>query len=152
MSKRLEQSRLGIVVNADASVADFKLDHSFGVGLVNEGHVDEHLAFFGKFDGVGHEVHQDLTQPAWIAAQPTGHFIMNQRRQFQAFGAGALGEQFECVFNHFRYAELFRFKSQLAGFNPGEVEDVIDNGEQGLGAAANGFGKVALFGSEVGVQ
>ena len=105
-----------------------------------------------KFDGVAHEVHEDLAQPAWIAAQPEGHLVMNQRRQFQVFGAGAFGEEFEGVLNRFGHVEVLHFKSQFARLDPGEIEDVIDDREQGFGAAADGFGKVALFGSEMGLQ
>ena len=41
---------------------------------------------------------------------------------------------------------------ELAGLNFGEVENVVDDGQQGVGAAAGGFDVFALFIGQFGVE
>ena len=44
------------------------------------------------------------------------------------------------------------FELELAGLDFGKVEDVIDDGEQSVGAAAGGFDVFALFVGQFGIQ
>src|SRR5690349_23973943 len=45
-------------------------------------------------------------------------------------------------------AEIDRFEVELAGLDLGEVEDVVDDREQRVGAAADRLGEVALLARE----
>ncbi len=53
-------------------------------------HLDR--AIFGEFDGIGHQVHQDLAQAMRIPLQCPWHMILYGQHQGQFLAAGALGK------------------------------------------------------------
>ena len=63
----------------------------------------------------------------------------------QGHGAGGLFENVPQV-------ELDRIEFHLAGLDLGEVEDVVDHGEQRIRRGAGGLDVVALLRGELGVQ
>ena len=56
------------------------------------------------------------------------------------FLAAMRREQFDQVFHHYARIEFDRFDLELAGFDLGEIQNVVDDGQQGVGGLAHGLG------------
>ena len=109
---------------------------------------DDNLTTLRELDGIGDEVHQDLTQLSRIAAQGGQQIVVHQRHEFQSLALRILGQQFNRAFDRGSQVEVDRFERQFAGFNLGQVEDVVDEREQGIAAGADGVHELVLFGVE----
>src|SRR6185437_1150998 len=51
---------------------------------------DHDLALFREFDGIADQVHQDLTQAAWISSESRRHTRLHETGQLKAFGISPL--------------------------------------------------------------
>ena len=99
----------------------------------------------GKFDGVTDQVDQDLLEAAMVAQQSFGQFVTGGECQRQAFLLGSVAKQRENVVDLGLQREGLWRQRQFAGLDLGEVENVIDQAQQAVGAAAHGAGEIALF-------
>ena len=68
------------------------------------------------------------------------------------FALRPFGQQLESPFEHTMQIEVQFLEGQFAGFNLGEIQDVIDHREQRVAAGANGLGKVTLLIRERGIE
>src|SRR5437667_7187459 len=116
------------------------------VSLALAGHAQGDFALFGELDAIDKEIGDDLSEPAWIATQPSRHIVVNHRDQFDAFGLRPFSQEFNGIFDGGAQVEVERFEVQFAGLNLGEVKDVIDDGQESVGAGLNGLKKLPLFG------
>jgi len=148
----LEQFRLLGGGNALARVAHFKPDDDAVVAFGLLGDADDNFAALGELDRVADEVHEHLAQPARIAAQEARHFGRHGHDELGALGLRTLGEHVERALDGFRQIEIERLERQLAGLDLGEIEHVVDQGEQRVGAEADRLGVFALDGSELKIE
>ena len=65
---------------------------------------------------------------------------------------GALGQQFDGVFNRAAQVHVDLFEFQLAGFDLGEIEHIVDDAEQVGAGALHGFGVFALGAGQAGFE
>ena len=130
-----EDLLLLVARDADAGVADREAAgrprprRRFAVGL--DAH--DHLAPVGELDRVADQVDQHLAQPARVADQGVGHVRLDVPGQLQPLAVGPQGQGPQGVAQRVRKREVGRVQLQLAGLDLGEVEDVVDDGQQGLG-------------------
>ena len=134
--------------NADAGVGHAKVE---GDGIRGRrgrmGRADRQVdaAFSGEFDGVADEVHENLAQPALVSPDVARDGRSQAQVQGQALGRG-LGTQGA---DHGRHGaaqiEILHGEFELAGLDAGDVQDVVDDGEQDLGGFPGGVQGVALF-------
>src|SRR5688572_1539114 len=54
--------------------------------------------------------------------------------------------------NQISDAKVDRLKLEPAGLNLGEIEDIVDNGQQRIRRTSSGNEKISLFGGEIGIQ
>ncbi len=152
LAEGLEEPVAGFWGDADPCIGDFEAEAD-GVVRVGDGmEVEDDLAGFRKLDGVGEEVGDDLAQPSRVAEDLLGECSMDPGHEFESFGFGAFGEEFHGAFDAVDDIEGHGFDGEFTGFELGEVEDVVDEGEEGVCAAADGFAEVALFGGEGGIE
>ncbi len=122
-------------------------------GHVLRAHVERHLAFFGELDRVGKQVEQ---APAAAAPRrrrgPSGTLGVHEADQFQPLALGAFGEDFDGAFDRLADVEVEHLERQLARFDLGEIEDVVDDGQQRVRAGLHGQGELALLDVELGVD
>ena len=131
LAEGIEDVRLFVGCDADAGVGhgDVHLHHALIVVVATDGaaaHPHHHLAHFGEFDGIAHQVDQHLAHAAGVAAQlarQAGRDVGHQRTQVKGH----------------------RVDQQLAGFDFGEVQDVVDDGQQRFGRALDQQQVAALF-------
>ena len=93
-------------------------------------HVDGDLALLGELHGVAAEVHENLAQARRVALDEIGHGGIDVRGELQALAVRLDGEQARHVFDGVAQVELDVLEIELAGFDLGEVENVVDDGEQ----------------------
>jgi hypothetical protein len=148
----LEQLRLHRGRNAHAGVAHLEAEDDAVVAFGLPGDADDDFAALGELDRVADEVHEHLAQPARIAAQEARHFGRQVHDQLGALGLRALGEHVERALDGLRQVEVERFEGELAGLDLGEIEHVVDQGEQRVGAGADRLGVFALDRAELEVE
>ena len=103
--------------------------------------VDHDLTLLGELDRVVGQVDQDLAQSQGIADEHRGNMRVPLEQQFQALLLGLdVGDRGQVV-QHPVDVEIDRFHVQPAGLDLGEIQDVVDDAEQGFGRAVD-LGKV----------
>ncbi len=132
--------------HADAGVADRNLQALFVVVQGPAGEMDADAADRGEFDGIADQVDQDLAQAAGVADQACGNGRVDVAGECDFLGDGRVAEQCQGVVQDFGRGEGNVFDFQLAGFDLGKVEHVVDQPEQAVGAVADGFRVIALLG------
>ena len=116
------------------------------------GDFDDHFALVGELHGVADEIDQDLPQPGHVADQDLGNGIVHQVGEVEVLLGGLGRQQIHGLLDAGVEFEGMVFQLQLAGFDLGEVQDVIDDGQQRVGAAAGGLDIIALLVRQFGVQ
>ena len=102
----------------------------------------------GELDGVADQVEQDLAQPARIEPDDRRCARQQLAAELELALAGARLELQAQPLEERGDVDLDRRQLELAGVDPAEVEDVVDEGEQGLG----GLERAVEVGALLGVQ
>ena len=92
--------------------------------------LDHDLALAGELDGVADEVDQDLPQPGDVADQDLGDGIVHQVGQVKVLLGRLGGQQVQGLLDAGVEFEGMMFQLEFAGFDLGEIEDVVDDGQQ----------------------
>jgi hypothetical protein len=95
------------------------------------------VAARGELERVADQVDQDLAQPQRIAQQVGRHVGRRPQHQFQAALGGAPREQVGDLVQRVGQVERQGFQFQLARFDLGEVQHVVDDLQQALAGAAD---------------
>ena len=114
--------------------------------------VDEDLAALGELDGVADEVDQDLAEAAGVADQGVGHVVGDVEGQLQALLVGPQAERPHRVAQAVAEVERAGVELELARLDLGEVEDVVDHRQEGVGRRGDHLQVLALLGRELGVE
>ena len=101
-------------------------------GRIQSGDGEADLAIGGELDGVAEEVDQDLLQAQGVALHGTQGHRRWADAQGQALGAGGGRQQAVHSLEEGRRIEGPGLQAQLAGLDLGEVEDIVDDPQQGL--------------------
>ena len=109
------------------------------------------LAAEGEFDGVAEEVDEDLAEAEGVSDDGGWDIGADAGGEVEVFFSGGGGDGFDGVFDAGDEAEGSGFEVHATGLDFGEVEDVIDDDEEGFCAAADGGDEVALLGGEIGL-
>ena len=121
---------------------------AFGGGI--DGH--DHLATCGKFDGIGDEVDKNLAQAVPVSDDYFGNRREDVIGKFQALLMGAESQPLHDVSEQVVKVELEAIKFQASRFYLGEIQDLVDDQEQGFGGELRGGEIFALLRREVGFQ
>ena len=138
--------------DADPGVAHLEAQHRFGVGFGDESDRDGDLTALGELEGVAEQVGEHLAQAPRVAAQRRRNVCVHERRELQAFAAGDERRQVTRVLHRVAQVEVQGLDLEFAGLDLGEVEDVVDDREQRLGAALHREREVALLRVKVRVE
>src|SRR3712207_2343176 len=114
------------------------------------GEPEDDLALGGELDRVAHEVGDDLAEPAAVAEHLPRPVAGDVDEQVQPGTAGRGRQQLGDVVDDADQVERRGLQVQLAGLDLGEVEDVVDEGQQAVPAAGDGLEVAALLVGEVG--
>ncbi len=149
--KRLEQPLLLVGGNAGSCIANPYV--KFVGGVIGGGrlvclYVQCHRSVLRKFDGVGQKVQAHLMQPRLVGPEHRWHLWGNPVGEFYIFLGGRLCEGRQ-GFLH-AGAEPHRLALQFGspGLQLRKVENVVDDGEQGIPAALNRVDELLLLGGQ----
>jgi hypothetical protein len=95
-------------------------------------------ALVGELDRVADEIRQHLAQMPAVAVHPPRHVGMNLGHQPQPLALRLRAEHRQHVADDFVQIEIHRNDGHLVGFDPRQVEDVVDQREQRAARAADG--------------
>ncbi|OFA07224.1 hypothetical protein DUPY_13310 [Duganella phyllosphaerae] len=145
LRERVEDAPARLVGHANAGVVHFEAQgHALGV-LGRHHHLDRDLAAVGKFDSVAQQVEDHLAQPVGVAADGDRDVAGHVQFQPQALGLGLRRKHVVDIGQQVAEIELDIFDRELAGFDLGKVEDVVDDHQQVLARALDHAGVVALL-------
>ncbi len=127
--------------DADAGIDDLEAQLAGGPNHLD---ADHDLAHVRELDGVADEIDQNLTQASRIAADFRRHVRIDRADQFQALGVRTRGADFDRLFDGFAQTEIDALEFELAGFDLGEIENVVDDLQQRFGGMPDGLRQVPL--------
>ena len=115
-------------------------------------HLHEDLSPLGELDCVANQVDEHLPQPSGIADAGVRHVRQHVADQLESLLFGAQRERLHEIGEVIADREGNRFELQLAHLDLGEIEDVVQDREQGVGGALHHRQILALFGRERRVE
>ncbi|AEK63410.1 hypothetical protein CFU_3586 [Collimonas fungivorans Ter331] len=133
LDKRREQLGLFILRDAGAGIADLQLQRQAAVLFLLHIEADGDLAFLRELDGVADQVGQDLLEAHRVDQHLDAGIGVDESAQGQALLPRQAVEHTRHGFHQLAQVGAFRHQLQLAGFDLGDVEDVADQAQQGLG-------------------
>ena len=126
-----------------------------GVGLGVAGFEfdpQRHFAFVGELNGIANQIEDDLTQACGIGANDFRNVPGDIAKKFETLFIGAIGERFQSGFQAIAQVEVAEFQFDLAGLYFREIENVVDDGKQGVCGELDGAQVFTLLGSELGIE
>ena len=144
LGKGTEQGLLLFRSEATARIGDRHLDHCFRTTVLFQHGAYDYGPLFGELDGVVDQVGQDLTNALGITQQVQGHIGINDGRLLQASLLRHGRQHGLHIFNQVVQVERAVLKGQFAGLNLREVENVVDDSQQGICALVDGVEVILL--------
>ena len=114
--------------------------------------LDDDLAGGGEFDAVAEQVDEHLAQPGHVAEDLRRHAVVHLVGQVELLFRRLGGQQIQGVLDARAQVEGLVLQFELAGFDLGEIQDVVDDGEEGFAAGVDGFHVTALLGGQGRLQ
>ena len=127
----LEEPVLRGRVEADPGVADLHPHQRPRRRAAGEVDGDDDLSLGGELDRVGDQVEQDLADPARVAAEQGRDVGGDVGQQVEPVRAGVEGGRLRHVVDHLGQRERHGLQLDPAGLDLGEVQDVVDQAQQG---------------------
>ncbi len=137
LGKGREQLALLLGRDADARVAHFEAQTGRLALALRQRHAHHHLALGRELDGVAGQVDQHLLQPQGVAVQQARHVRLHHDGQLQFLVAGAHGHGGGQRVEDFIELEFGRRQFHAARLDLGEVEHVVEDGQQRLARHAH---------------
>ncbi len=148
LRERPEQAGQALRRHADARVGDLDAH----AGDVRAGgkprHVRDDAAAGRELDRVAQQVDEHLAQPRRVAAEASVEAGLDHGGEIDAGGRRLDREQLHGVLDDEPQIEVDRFERDALRFEPGEVENVVDDAEQGVGGRADGVAVLPLLAVE----
>ena len=144
--KTVEQILLDITGDADARVCHRELNGEVGIGLFFEHDSNDDLAFVGEFDGIADEVDEYLAYSGFVAHQFAGDILVDEENEFQAFFVCGRRKQYDRIFEAFVYVEGDMLRFEFPQFEPGKIENVVDDVHQSGRGLRDELGQFLLIG------
>jgi hypothetical protein len=116
---------------------------AFGEGCLED--TDTNLSFAGEFDGVAYDIDQDLSEALAVGEDAGGDVFFDLGVKEDAGGEGPGSEDLEDAFHAGAQVDGSFFEVDLSRLHGGEVEYIIDNGQEGIAATSDGIYVTALF-------
>ncbi len=150
LRERLEDRLPAVPGDADPRVVHG--DPDTDPGIVGGAQSELHLSGLGELDGIADEIVEDLLQSARVAAHGLGERGRERQGQLDLFRIRRAREELHHLFQGRAQVEVDQRQFQLACFHLGEVEDVVEDGHEPVGAVADRAGVLFLVRGQVGVQ
>ena len=141
------------LVGADTDARVGHADVQFYVSRVRRAewtgiHVQNHASGRRELDGVREQIEQNLSQPRRVAHHHAGNLGSDAMHQLDAFVSCGRRDHIEGVLEEGAQRERFGLQLDTLGLDLREVQNVVDDREQGLAARLNGPDVLLLIGRE----
>ncbi len=138
--------------NSEAGVADLNDGVDASAGGRQEIQFHDDLAGVGELDGVGQEIRDDLAHAQRIAEEVRmrSGICFKAEIDFLLRGLGRL--RFDAILHHGARVEGDMFEHHLARFDLREVENIVQQREQRIGAALGGFELIFLLTADASIE
>jgi hypothetical protein len=144
LGEAVEDARLRLGRDANAGVGDLdRQAHASGADG-GGGDADGDAALGGELHGVAGEVQQDLAQVAAVEAEAPGHAGAEMQAEAQAARAGLGGDEAAHLLQQLGQVAGLGAGRHAPGLDAGEVEDLVDQLEQGARGEVHRARHVAL--------
>jgi len=104
-----------------------------------------YAAGFGEFERIGQQILENLLQPLTIGKHHLRCSGCQRDRKMQILLLRQRREAHVQTIQQTLYPDRFRRQFELAGFDLGNIENVVDQIEQIIARRINGFGKLQLL-------
>ena len=135
--------------NSQAGVTDGEGKGSLGprTARARGGCVDRdlNLARVRELDRVGEEVDEHLPEPSRVRLDDLRYSGVDPMKQVDVLGGGAAGQELEGLLDALANIAVLKLELELARLDPGEVEDIAGELDQGLRAHADRLDILALL-------
>ena len=108
--------------------------------------VDDDLAGLGELDRVAQQVEQHLAQPGRVADDAAGRPRSTRYAELEPLLRRARATRSSAASTQSPEVERLALELELPGLDLGEVEDVVDDVQEGVAAPADDLGELALLG------
>ena len=152
LGEGVEEAVVELAGDADAGVGHGHPQGGAGVVGGLRGDPDRDLALVGELDGVRPEVVDHLPQPHRVAAEHPRHVGLAPRDEREPPLGGGAGEDADGPVEDVAGVDLGGLELQPAGLDLRQVEDVVDDAEQGAAGAAQALGEPQLVLVEGGAE
>lgn len=125
----IEDPLLHLDRDPDSGVGNAELDRGLGGGLLENGDGDADPACLGELQRVADQIDEHLADPELIAPKtsPRAERRIDLSRELEALGLGRLRKHRHRLFHKMNEIEIRGLQLQAAGFDLGEVQDLIDH-------------------------
>jgi hypothetical protein len=141
LTEGIEYVSQSVLRYADSRIRHFEARQAVDI---RRGDPHVHRAFLGELDGVVHQVDEHLAQAIRVAAHLGRNRRIDLAVEFDALGLGAAGEYLNGLLDGVAQAEVDALQFQLARFDFGEVQDVVDDSQQRFRGPRYGLGQATL--------
>jgi len=131
LGERLKDRCTALRSDADARIDDIEPEVDTQQLAASLPQHQSNLAFLGELDGIANEIDDDLAQALAVPQHARVKIGRNIADQLQTFAVRTLGEGIDRILDDFAHAERFRVQLQLTRFDLREIQDVVDDVEQG---------------------
>ena len=153
LGEGLEQLRLFVGRDAYAAVPHRKFQQGQVVIALDLPGLDLDLPLLGEFQRIGQQVGDHLLQPVRVAAVVLLGLSTPEAMQGQALFHGGVGVQAGHAVQQLLRQEVGGFEFDPSGFHLGQVQDIVQQRQQGLSRAEDGVDEFfALALAELGLQ
>ena len=115
-------------------------------------HLDHDLPRRGELDSIAEQVDEHLPQPGHIAAHPRRNVIVHLVGDLQFLLRRLRRQEVQRVFDASAQVKRLALQFELAGLDLREVENVVDDGEQGFAAGIDRLHVTVLLVGQRGFQ
>ena len=105
-----------------------------------------------ELDGVPDQVDENLAESSGVASHRGRNGRIDVHDQFEALLVSPQRHRVRHVADGIAGIEVDRIEVEFARLHPGEVEDVVDDGQQRIGRGLDDPQVLALFGGEFRIQ
>jgi len=152
LAEGLEEPFLYVRLDAHARVLDGE-GHAHPISdLSLQSDSDHHRTPLSELEGVPRQVQQHLAQPPGVSHHAHRDCRIHGGAEVQPLGFGHGPEDVEHLIERPPQVELQGFETQLPGFDLREIEDVVQDAQQGLRAHRDIPGTIPLLRIQVRVQ
>ncbi len=138
--------------SAAARVGDRELKRRSTFVLPDQHRAKAYLAALGPLDRIAEQVEEDLPQAARIANEPARHVRRDFVHELDALPMRLQRKRLRDGLDRFVQIERARFELELAGLDFGEVENIVDDAEQGVAGELERLHIFPLLVREVGIE